>query len=169
MAYSVDWIAKVITVPVTDLTLVSGVNYTFDTEAFWREVRRLEWEFSEGLWAPQAIDYVDSQLLSGLVYSPIVKLINGYTWQTDGSNINISLIGYNSNLLDFFNPGSGVSVLANNSAGKTSDTVEAKVDAIKAKTDDITFTKANEVDVNVQSMNDATLLGDGTNGDKWRG
>lgn len=131
MAYSVNWTTKVITVPVSDLTLVSGVNYTLDSEAFWREMRRLEWEFSEGLYAPQAIEFVETQILSGLAYSPIVKLINGYTWQTNGSNINVSLIGYNSNLLDFFNPGNGVSVLANNSAGRTSDgTLSDKVDEL---------------------------------------
>lgn len=47
-------------------------------------------------------------------------------------------------------------------------TVDSNVDAIKAKTDDITFTNTNEVDVNVKSMNDATLNGDGSDGDKWR-
>jgi len=33
----------------------------------------------------------------------------------------------------------------------------------------LTFTKANELDVNVQSMNGAELLGTGTDQDKWRG
>jgi hypothetical protein len=51
----------------------------------------------------------------------------------------------------------------------TGTTLDAKVDAIKAKTDSLTFTKAGEVDANVQSMNGATVLGDGTSGDKWRG
>lgn len=41
--------------------------------------------------------------------------------------------------------------------------------AIAAKTAQMVFTKANELDVNVQSMNDATLLGNGTTLDKWRG
>lgn len=46
--------------------------------------------------------------------------------------------------------------------------IDTEVAAIKAKTDDITFTNTNEVDVNVKSMNDATLNGDGSDGDKWR-
>lgn len=39
--------------------------------------------------------------------------------------------------------------------------------AIKAKTDDLTFTKANELDTNPQSINGATLTGDGTSGTEW--
>lgn len=37
----------------------------------------------------------------------------------------------------------------------------ALIAAIKAKTDSLTFTKANEVDANIQSINDVTIVGDG--------
>jgi len=117
MAYTVNWTTKVITVPLADLTLISGSNYSLSTTDFWIEMRRLEASPIDGLWAEQAIEYVNTQLLSGITYSAIVKLINGYTWDTDTTNKNISLIGFNSNLLDAFIPGSGISVLANNSAG----------------------------------------------------
>lgn len=118
MSYSVNWTTKVITVPLTDLTLVSGSNYTLDTGDFWIEMRRLEASPSDGLWAEQAVEFVNTQVLSGITYSAIVKLINGYTWDTNTTNKNISLIGKNSNLLDTFIPGNGISVLANNAAGK---------------------------------------------------
>ena len=36
------------------------------------------------------------------------------------------------------------------------------ITAIKTKTDQLIFTKANEVDVNLQSINDVTILGDGS-------
>jgi hypothetical protein len=39
--------------------------------------------------------------------------------------------------------------------------------AIKSKTDSLTFTKANEVDSNVQSVNDKEVIGDGTLGNEW--
>lgn len=42
------------------------------------------------------------------------------------------------------------------------------IDAIKAKTDDLTFTVANQVDANVGSINEVTVVGTGTSGDKWR-
>jgi len=41
------------------------------------------------------------------------------------------------------------------------------VDAIKTKTDQLTFTKANELDVNIQSVNDVTVTGTGAVGDEW--
>lgn len=46
-------------------------------------------------------------------------------------------------------------------------TVDSNVDAIKAKTDQLTFTKANELDANIQSVNDVTVTGTGADGDEW--
>ena len=40
---------------------------------------------------------------------------------------------------------------------------------IKAKTDQLVFSKANELDVNIKSQNDAQLYGTGTQLDLWRG
>ena len=48
------------------------------------------------------------------------------------------------------------------------DAIDALVDAIKAKTDSLTFTNAGEVDANVQSINDAEVTGDG-NATPWDG
>jgi hypothetical protein len=118
MSYSVNWATKVVTVPLADLTLISGSNYSLNTGDFWIEMRRLEASPGDGLWAEQTVEYVNTQVLSGITYSAIVKLINGYTWDTDTTNKNIFLIGFNSNLLDIFIPGNSISVLANNSGGK---------------------------------------------------
>jgi len=41
-------------------------------------------------------------------------------------------------------------------------TVDSNVDAIKAKTDGLTFTQAGQVDANVQSVNDVAITGDGS-------
>lgn len=52
------------------------------------------------------------------------------------------------------------------------DTLEAQADidvAIKAKTDQLIFTVAGELDANAKSANDAPILGVGSNVDKWRG
>ena len=42
------------------------------------------------------------------------------------------------------------------------DSNSTQVAAIKAKTDELTFTKANELDANMQSINGVTLTGDGS-------
>ena len=41
-------------------------------------------------------------------------------------------------------------------------TVDTVVDAIKVITDQMVFTKANELDVNTKSINDAEVVGDGS-------
>jgi hypothetical protein len=117
MSYSVNWTTRVVTIPLADMTLISGTNYSLNTDDVWLEMRRLEALPTEGLWVEQSIEYVNTQILSGITYSAIVKMINGFTWDTDTTNKTISLLGFNSNLLDTFIPGSGVSVLANNSGG----------------------------------------------------
>ena len=128
MAYAVNWATKVVTIPLTDLTFVSGTNYTLDAADVWIELRRLEASPSDGLWAEQIAEFVNTQVLSGLSYSAILKMINGYTWDTNTSNKTISLLGINNNLLDTFIPGNGISVLANNSGGKI--TVDSGLSAI---------------------------------------
>jgi LysM repeat protein len=45
----------------------------------------------------------------------------------------------------------------------------AGIAAIQNKTDDMTYTKDNELDVNVKSENSATVYGIGISSDKWRG
>jgi hypothetical protein len=47
-------------------------------------------------------------------------------------------------------------------------TIDSNVDAIKVKTDPMTYTKANELDANTQSINGATVVGDG-NATPWDG
>ena len=44
----------------------------------------------------------------------------------------------------------------------------ADVGAIKTQTDKLAFTVTNQVDANIQSINDTTVLGAGVNGNKWR-
>ncbi len=47
--------------------------------------------------------------------------------------------------------------------------LDVLIDAIKAKTDDITFTVANQVDVNTVSINETEVKGTGISSDLWRG
>lgn len=44
---------------------------------------------------------------------------------------------------------------------------ETKIDAVQAKTGQLTFTKANELDANIQSVNGVTVVGTGASGDEW--
>jgi len=120
VAYSVDWIAKVITVPTSDLTLVSGTRYSLDLVDFLGKIRELEASFTEGLWAPQILDHANSRPdFAGIDYVAFDKIINGYTLQITGVATRVDLLGSNNNLIDVFIP-TGVSLVPSNSAGKQS-------------------------------------------------
>lgn len=117
MAYSVDWIAKIVSVPTADLTLVGGTRYTLNMGEFLAECRRLEWEPTEGLWAPSILDHTNTRLdFAGVDYAPFDDLINGYTVIFTGAATRIDLVGSNNDLIDVLIP-SGVSVVPSNSAG----------------------------------------------------
>lgn len=61
---------------------------------------------------------------------------------------------------------------ANNDPGTFGELVqllESTLDLVKSKTDSLTFTVAGQVDSNVQSMNDAEVIGTGIAADLWRG
>ncbi len=47
--------------------------------------------------------------------------------------------------------------------------IAALINAVKAKTDPMTYTIANQLDVNAKSMNGYTIYGAGVVGNLWRG
>lgn len=47
------------------------------------------------------------------------------------------------------------------------NTIDTVVDAIKAKTDSLTFTVANQLDSNIQYVNDVEVTGNGQSGSEW--
>lgn len=117
MSYTVDWIAKVITIPVGDLTLISGTHYSLSMQDFHEEIRRLEWDFSEGLWAPQILEHTNTRLdFVGANYAPFDEIINGYTVEFGAGPTRVDLLGSNNNIVDVLIP-TGISVVPNNSAG----------------------------------------------------
>jgi len=117
VAYSVNWITKVITIPTSDLTLVSGTRYKLLMSDFLAECRRLEWDFAEGLWAPPILDHSNTRVdFAGVDYAPFDEVVNGYTVQVTGAATRVDLIGSNNNIIDVL-IATGVSVVPNNSAG----------------------------------------------------
>lgn len=49
----------------------------------------------------------------------------------------------------------------------TGTTLDGKLDAVKAKTDSLTFTVASVLDANIQYVNDVQVNGTGASGDEW--
>lgn len=85
--------------------------------------------------------------------------------QTVDNATNISAIKAVTDLLP--NAGALTSLATAANLATLTGYVDTEVAAIKAKTDSLTFTVAGQVDANVQSVNDVTILGSGIPGDEW--
>jgi len=117
MAYSVDYIQKIVTIPAADLAVISGNDYNLDMADFHKEIRRLEWVFNSGLWAIQILDHTIAKLnFAGADYAPFDEIINGYVVQFEAGIERVNLLGSNNNLVDIL-VYTGVSVVPSNSAG----------------------------------------------------
>ena len=117
MAYSVNWITKVITIPTADLVLVVGNEYNLPMQEFLDEIRRLEWDPSDGLWAPAILEHTNSKPnFAGASYAGFDSIINGYTITISGTATRVNITGSNNNLIDVLNV-TGVSLVPTNSAG----------------------------------------------------
>lgn len=117
MAYSVNWVTKVISVPTADLSLITGTQYALYLDAFRIECRRLESAFDEGLYAPDILAHTNTRVnFAGSTYAPFDEVINGYTIEFTGVATRVDLIGSNNNVIDKFIP-SGISVVPSNAAG----------------------------------------------------
>jgi len=120
MAYTVDWVNKAVTIPTSDLTLVSGTHYRLDMTDFMQEIRRLEWNPADGLWAPQILVHSNTRFdFAGVDYAGFDEIINNYTIQFSGAAERVDLIGSNNNIVDVL-VATGVAVVPSNSAGNTS-------------------------------------------------
>lgn len=171
MAYSVDWINKLVTVPTSDLTLVSGTHYKLLMSNFLVEIRRLEAAFDGGLWAPQILEHTNPKLdFAGASYAGFDEIINGYTLVFTGVATRVDLIGSNTNIIDVLVV-NGVSVVPNNSSGLQIVAVGSGVTA-DDKTDIIngvlSAAQLAPIHSNVKLINDAEVIGDGSISDKWR-
>lgn len=95
MALSCNWPTKVITIPQSDLTLVSGTYYTLDVTYYFQLLRELNGS-AEGI--SQTIGFPLYNNTSPVGVNPrIVDVINGYTIQIEDNLISVDLINGNTN------------------------------------------------------------------------
>lgn len=120
MAFTVDWVTKVITIPKADTALVSAGPpeiREYDASAFWLEARKAE-ASQDGMPFDVIVRRVGAVTLAGVTYAPFVEIINGYTITFEDGNYRVNVFGANHNFFDVVNPNS-VGIASNNSAGST--------------------------------------------------
>ena len=115
MAISVHWPSKVVTVPQSYLTFVSGTVYALDIEQFRLDLKNLE----DG---EQGISYLDTHnrnapvTLAGDVYDQTFEIINGYTITFEDGQYTVALTGADNNIAENTNVNQ-VKIRTVNSAG----------------------------------------------------
>lgn len=125
MALSINWITKVITVPQSDLTLISGSDYTYDIDAFRLELKAIE-ASEEGAPFLDTHRHVTEAILSGVTYARLVEIINGYTVEFEDGQYGVTLTGANHNIADVI-VRNQVSIVTNNSAGLIVDSRKSRI------------------------------------------
>lgn len=115
MAPTIDWLTKVITVPIGDLTLVSGVNYDWDIDAFRLDLKDIE-DSQQGMAHLDTHEHTGEKTLAGITYARFVEIINGYTVTLPNSAIKVTAFGANHNIVDVLNLNLA-QLITNNSAG----------------------------------------------------
>ena len=117
MAVTIAWSTKIITVPQSYCTLISGSNYEFDVAQFHLDLRDLE-DSEEGVPFDNTHTHNTSLTLAGATYARTVEIINGYTitFEATGSPWTAVCVGANHNVGDVKNV-NHVSLIVGNSAG----------------------------------------------------
>jgi hypothetical protein len=117
MPISVNIGTKIIYIPQSYLTFVSGVQWTLDTNQLRLDLR--DWEDSEeGIIADVTHNHATSITLSGVTYSRFLEIINGYQveFEDTGAHYTVICQGTNHNLADVMVL-NAVNLIIGNSAG----------------------------------------------------
>lgn len=117
MAISVNWSTKVVFVPQSYLTHVSGTLYQLDTDLFRLDLKDVE-DSEEGMVFPDTHRHNTTVNLGGVTYARTLEIINGYTvtFEDTGTPYRVRCVGANHNISDVQNL-NNVSLIIGNAAG----------------------------------------------------
>jgi len=129
---TINWNTKVINVPQVDLTLISGIIYELDIDAFRLRLKDIE-DDEDGIIFPRTHNHNTAISVAGVTLARVVEIINGYTVTFEDGQYAVILVGANSNISDVTNVNQ-VSVRSNNSAGLiVSSADQEALDEIRAR------------------------------------
>ena len=99
MAITVDYATKIINVPKTFLSLVSGTLYELDTEAFRQALMDIQ-DSEEGMWADTMFVHNTEVTVAGTTFARTIEIINGYSVVFEAGVYSVRLAGSNNNIFD---------------------------------------------------------------------
>ena len=117
MAVSVDYLTYEITIPQSDMTLISGTLYEYDVEDFGTELHLIQ-EAQSGIPHPTMFQRTAVVVIAGINYARAFEVIAPYTIKFEDGQYAVRLVGNNNNLFDEgIIVRNQVSVIPTNSAG----------------------------------------------------
>ena len=99
MAISIAWGTKVINVPKSYLTNISGTLYELDTEQFRLDLKDLE-DSEEGMAHLDTHRHNTEVTIAGVTYARTIEIINGYSITFEDGYYSVRLVGSNNNIFD---------------------------------------------------------------------
>jgi len=115
MSISINWITKVISIPKTYLSHVSGDIYEMNLNTFRLALKSIE-DSEDGMSFVDTHRHFTQTIIGGITYARLIEIINGYTVTFEDGQYLVNLVGANSNVADVTNHNQ-VSVRSANSAG----------------------------------------------------
>jgi len=119
MPISITWGTKVINVPQSYLTHITGTLYELDTEQFRLDLKALE-DDPEGIPFPDTHRHNTEVTVAGITYARVIEIINGYSITFEDGQYSVRLTGSNNNFFDVENGilnQNQVQVIPGNAAG----------------------------------------------------
>lgn len=119
MALTVDYSTKIISIPKSYLTLVSGTLYELDTNQFKLDLGDIQ-DSEEGMWADTMYTHNTEVIVAGTTFARTIEIINGYSVEFEDGAYSVRLVGSNNNLFDVENgilEQNSVQIISQNSAG----------------------------------------------------
>lgn len=117
---TVDFPNKIIEVPKTDLSLVSGTLYTYGTNSKFRFDLMAIMDNEEGIVFPQSYEHTAGKTIAGINYARFIQIINSYQVRFEDGQYTIVLEESNNDIWDVGNGilyQNQVQVIPSNSAG----------------------------------------------------
>lgn len=115
MIISINHLTKVIFIPQSSLTFISGVIYQLDVDAFRLALKDYE-DDADGMTLVDTHRHNSVVNLGGISYAQTFEIINGYTVEFEDGQYVVQCVGANHNLADVKVPNQ-VSLVIGNSAG----------------------------------------------------
>ena len=119
MAFTVDPLTSIITIPQADLTPISGTIYELDTGAFRLALKA--WEASpEGIVFLKTHNHNTTVTIAGVVYARGIVILDPYSIEFEDGQYTVILVNSNNNIFDVLNGilvQNQVQVVPTNSAG----------------------------------------------------